>query len=60
MLDYEAIPEQIKDKMKTIELTVDVIFVNNIAFLIPLGKIWNLPQSKCGGLESGYPIKSPL
>ena len=60
MLDYEAIPKQIKDKMKTIELTLDVIFVNNIAFVISLGKIWNLPQSKCSGLESGYPIKIPL
>ena len=46
MSDYVAILEQIQDKMKTIELTVDVMFVNNIPFVISLGKIWNSPQSK--------------
>ena len=35
---YMAIPDQIKDKMKTIELSVDVMFVNNIPFLVSLGK----------------------
>ena len=38
MSDYVAIPNQIKEKMKTIELTVDVIFVNKIPFVISLGK----------------------
>ena len=37
MLDYVAIPEQIKDRMKTIELSVDVMFVNKIPFVISLG-----------------------
>ena len=39
MSDYVEIPEQIKYKMKTIELTVDVMFVNKIPFVISLGKI---------------------
>ena len=34
-----TIPEQIKEKMKTIELTVDVMFVNKIPFVISLGKV---------------------
>ena len=46
MLDYMAIPKQIKYKMKTIELTVDVMFVNNIPFVISLRKILNSPQSR--------------
>ena len=33
-----AIPEQIKDTMKTIKLSVDVMFVNNTPFVISLGK----------------------
>ena len=32
-----ATPEQIKDKMKKIELYVDVMFVNKIPFVISLG-----------------------
>ena len=35
--DYVAIPEQIKDKMKRIELSVDVMFVNKIPFMISFG-----------------------
>ena len=38
MLDYVAIPEQIKYKMNTIELTVDVMFVYGIPFVILLDK----------------------
>ena len=38
MTDYVEIPKQIKDKMKTIELTVYVMFVNNTPFVISLGK----------------------
>ena len=38
MSNYEAIPKQIKDKMKTIELSIDVMFVNQILFVISLGK----------------------
>ena len=37
MSDYVEIPEQIKDKMKTIELSVDVMFVNKMPFVISLG-----------------------
>ena len=37
MLDYVATPKQIKDKMKTIEVAVDVMFVNKIPFMISLG-----------------------
>ena len=33
-----TIPEQIEEKMKTIELTVDVMFVNKIPLVISLGK----------------------
>ena len=36
MSDYVEIPEQIEDKMKTIELYVDVMFVKNIPFVISL------------------------
>ena len=43
MSDYVAISEQIKDKMKKIELSIDVMFVNNILFVISLGKIWYSP-----------------
>ena len=39
MLDYVAIPEQIKYKINTIEITVDVMFVYDIPFVISLGKI---------------------
>ena len=39
MSDYVEIPEQIKYKMKTIELTVDVMSVNKIQFVISLRKI---------------------
>ena len=39
MPDYVKIPEHIKGKMKTIELTVDVMFVNKTPFVISLGKI---------------------
>ena len=39
MSDYVAIPEQIKDNMKTIELTVDAMFVNKILLVISLVKI---------------------
>ena len=38
MTEYVAIPEQIKYKMKTIELSVDVMFVNKIPFVVSLGK----------------------
>ena len=37
MSEYVAIPEQIKDKIKIIELSVDVIFVNKTPFAISLG-----------------------
>ena len=38
MSDYVAIPEQMKGKMKTVNVTVDVMFVNKIPFMISLGK----------------------
>ena len=38
MLEYVAIPEEIKYKMNKIELTVDIMFVNGIPFVISLGK----------------------
>ena len=59
MSDYVAIPTQIKDKMKTIELTFDVMFVNKIPFLISLEKYEIRHKQKCGGSESGCPIKIP-
>ena len=37
--DYVVIHEQIKNRMKTIELYADVIFVNKVSFVISLGKI---------------------
>ena len=37
MSDYVVIPRQIKDKTKRIEINVDVMFVNNIPFMISLG-----------------------
>ena len=46
MSDYVAIPEQIKDIMKTIELSVDVIFVNKTPFMISLGKSMNFTTIK--------------
>ena len=46
MLDYVAIPKQIKEKMKTIELTVHVMFVNSIPFVISLGKNWKFTTIK--------------
>ena len=36
MFDYVAIPEQIRERMKTVEVTVDFTFVNKILFLIHL------------------------
>ena len=60
MSDYVEIPEQIKYKMKTIEFTVDIMFLNNIPFEISLGKDMKFTTiEKCGESESGYPIKSP-
>ena len=38
MSDYVEIPKQIKYKVRTIELSVDVMFVNKTPFVIPLGK----------------------
>ena len=38
MSDYVAIPKQIEDKIKTIELTFYVMTVNNILFVILLGE----------------------
>ena len=38
MSDYVPIPEQIKNKKKTIELSVNVMFVNKIPFVISIGK----------------------
>ena len=38
MSDYVEIPEHIKDRMKTIELSVDIMFLNKIPFLISLGE----------------------
>ena len=38
MSDYVEIPKQIKKKMKTTELTIDVIFGNKIPFVISFGK----------------------
>ena len=46
MTDYVEIPSQIKKKMKKIELTVDVMFVNNIPSVISLKKIRNSPLSE--------------
>ena len=37
MSDYVVIPKQIKEKTKRIEINVDVMFVNNIPFMISLG-----------------------
>ena len=39
MFDYVAIPDQIRDKIKTVEVTVHAMFVNTILFAISLGKI---------------------
>ena len=39
MSDYVVIPEEIKEKMKTVEVTVDVMFVNKIPFVISLGNM---------------------
>ena len=56
MSDYVAIPEQTKEKIKTIELTVDVIFFKKIPFVILLGKntkfttIKNVVDQKAGNL----------
>ena len=55
MLDYMAIPKQIKYKMKTIELTVDVMFVYNTLFVISLGKILNSPQSRIWWIVNQLP-----
>ena len=38
MSDYVVIPKKIKERTETIELTVDVMFVNKIPFVISLGK----------------------
>ena len=38
MSDYVEIPKQKKEKMKTVKLTVDIMFVNKILFVISLGK----------------------
>ena len=38
MSDYVTIPEHTKEKMKKIELAVDMMFVNKIPFLISIGK----------------------
>ena len=46
MSDYAAIRKQIKDRMKAIELFVDVIFVNKIPFVISLGKNNNFTTIK--------------
>ena len=36
--DYVAIPPEIRERMGPIELTADLFFVNNIPFLLTLGK----------------------
>ena len=38
MSDYVEIPEQIKYRMKTIELSVNVMFINKIPFMVLFGK----------------------
>ena len=38
MSDYVAIPKQIKYRMKTIKLSVDIMLVNKIPFVVSLGK----------------------
>ena len=46
MSDYVAIIKQIKDRMKTIELSFDVMFVNKTPFVISLGKNMKLTTIK--------------
>ena len=59
MSNYVAIPEQKKEKMKTVEVTVDVMFVNNIPFVIyHLEKCEVHHNWKHGGSESGYLLKA--
>ena len=53
MSEYVSIPEQIKERKNTIELTVDVMFVNNILFVISLGK------RRYSSKTNRYLIKSP-
>ena len=43
MSDYVAISKQIKEKTKTIELAVDVMFVNKLPFVISIGKNMKFP-----------------
>ena len=43
MSDYVAISKQIKEKTKTIELAVDVMFVNKLPFVISIGKYMKFP-----------------
>ena len=38
MSDYVEFPKQIKYKVRTIELSVDIMFVNKTPFVISLGK----------------------
>ena len=61
MSDYVAIPEQIKDRMKTIGLSVDVIFVNKIPFVISLGKSMKFTTIKnVVDRKAATPLKIPL
>ena len=44
--DYMAIPESIKEKMKAVNVTGGVKFVNKIPFFISLVKMLSSPESK--------------
>ena len=46
MSDYVEIHEQIKDNMRTIESTVEIMFVNKIPFVISLGMNMKLTKIK--------------
>ena len=60
MSEYVTIPKQIKDKIKIIELSVDVIFVNKTPFAVSLGYNMKFTTIKHrGGPENGHPIKIP-
>ena len=57
---YVAIPEQIKEKMKIVEVIVDVVFINKIPFVVSLGKCEVFHNRKRGGSEIGCLVKMPL
>ena len=59
MSNYVALTKQTKEKNKTVEVTVDMLFVKKIPFLISLGKYEVYHNQKCSGSESGHLVKSP-